>query len=94
MLAADRQAVETDLQAQAVQIKNIEMNNIDRYLQAISTQAALICGFAAAESFAVELARSPETLWWLTMLVSSQMIVSVSTNCQLTCSRLTTPSCY
>lgn len=57
MLAADRSAVETDLQAQAVQIKNIEMNNIDRYLQAISTQAALICGFAAAESFAVEYAR-------------------------------------
>jgi len=33
MLAADRSAVETDLQAQAVQIKNLEMNNIDRYLQ-------------------------------------------------------------
>mmetsp|Transcript_13239 Transcript_13239/g.27013 ORF Transcript_13239/g.27013 Transcript_13239/m.27013 type:complete len:236 (-) Transcript_13239:81-788(-) len=56
MLAADRSAVETDLQAQAVQIKNIEMNNIDRYLQAIGTQAALICGFAAAVSYAVELA--------------------------------------
>lgn len=54
MLAADRSAVETDLQAQAVQIKNIEMNNIDRYLQAIGTQAALICGFAASESWAME----------------------------------------
>lgn len=39
MLAADRSAVETDLQAQAVQIKNIEMNNIDRYLQAIGTHS-------------------------------------------------------
>jgi hypothetical protein len=50
MLAADRQAVETDLQAQAVAIKNIEMNNIDRYLQAIGTQAALISGFAIGSS--------------------------------------------
>jgi len=34
------------------------MNNIDRYLQAIGTQAALICGFAAAVSYAVELAKT------------------------------------
>ncbi|GMI35908.1 hypothetical protein TrCOL_g8670 [Triparma columacea] len=61
-LAADRSAVETDLQAQAVQIKNIEMNNIDRYLQAIGTQAALICGFAAAVSYAVELAKTVHPL--------------------------------
>jgi hypothetical protein len=46
MLAADRQAVESDLQAQSVRIKEIEMSNIDRYLQAIGTQAALVSGFA------------------------------------------------
>ncbi|GMI53853.1 hypothetical protein ScalyP_jg1352 [Parmales sp. scaly parma] len=63
MLAADRSAVETELQAQAIQIKNIEMNNIDRYLQAIGTQAALICGFAAGESFCVELSNA--TPWYL-----------------------------
>ena len=48
MLAADRRAVDSDLQAQAVQIKNIEMQNIDRYLQSIATQAALIAGFASS----------------------------------------------
>mmetsp|Transcript_559 Transcript_559/g.985 ORF Transcript_559/g.985 Transcript_559/m.985 type:complete len:219 (+) Transcript_559:242-898(+) len=46
MLAADRRAVDSELQAQAVQIKNIEMENLDRYLQAVGTQAALITGFA------------------------------------------------
>jgi hypothetical protein len=46
MLAADRRAVDSDLQAQAVQIKNMEMQNVDRYLQAIGTQAALICGLS------------------------------------------------
>jgi len=63
MLAADRQAVETDLQAQAVQIKNIEMTNIDRYLQAIGTQAALVCGFAVAQNYCVELSHT--THWFL-----------------------------
>lgn len=38
----------SELQAQAVQIKNIEMQNIDRYLQSIGTQAALIAGFACS----------------------------------------------
>ncbi|GMI52951.1 hypothetical protein TeGR_g11188, partial [Tetraparma gracilis] len=76
MLAADRSAVETDLQAQAVQIKNLELNNIDRYLQAIGTQAALILACAAGESYAVEkfnVLNVDEyedlngTMWWIAM---------------------------
>ena len=63
MLNADRAAVDSDLKAQSVQIKNIEMQNLDRYLQAIGTQAALILGFAAAESYAVEL--TSKTNGWL-----------------------------
>ena len=43
---SDRRAVDSELQAQAVQIKNIELQNIDRYLQAVGTQAALIAGFS------------------------------------------------
>lgn len=58
MLAADRQAVQTDLLAQAVQVKNLEMTNIDRYLQAIGTQAALVCAFAVGQNYCVELADS------------------------------------
>jgi hypothetical protein len=58
MLAADRHAVQTDLQAQAVQIKNIELTNIDRYLSALGTQAALVCGFAVAQNYCVELAHT------------------------------------
>lgn len=55
MLSADRAAVETDLQSQAVQIKNIEMENIDRYLQAIGTTATLIAGFAVSTVFSDQL---------------------------------------
>ena len=129
MLAADRSAVETDLQAQAVQIKNIEMNNIDRYLQAIGkrlgrgrvhesrgklqnpylieitspkpsahhpfrtflrahtfaagTQAALICGFAASESWALEKWNTQYTPWWLIICYYITNIVSLI--CEMYC---------
>ncbi len=57
MLVADRLAVDSELKAQAIQIKNIEMQNIDRYLGTVGTQAALIAGFSIAVLMGDELIR-------------------------------------
>ena len=77
MLKADRDAIDADLKAQAVQIRNMEMLNIDRYLQAIGTQAALILGFAATESYAVEISSTANKFFaWGYYLCSTISLVS------------------
>ena len=84
MLNADRDAIDTELKAQAVQIRNIEMMNLDRYLQAIGTQAALILGFAAAESYAVELSLSTNIWYTWGYFVASTVSLVLEMYCVMT----------
>ena len=76
MLAADRRAVDSELQAQAVQIKNIEMENLDRYLQSIGTQASLITGFAVTIALSSDLISITNTCHPLIQLLHYGTIIT------------------
>ncbi|GMH51877.1 hypothetical protein TrRE_jg7812 [Triparma retinervis] len=77
MLAADRRAVDSELQAQAVQIKNMEMQNVDRYLQAIGTQAALICGLSISTQLSDSMiAFTNDEEHWIIQVLHNGFIVS------------------
>ncbi|GMI46417.1 hypothetical protein TrCOL_g11200 [Triparma columacea] len=77
MLAADRRAVDSELQAQAVQIKNMEMQNVDRYLQAIGTQAALICGLSISTQLSDSMiAFTNDKEHWIVQAIHNGFIVS------------------
>ena len=75
--------MDSELQAQAIQIKNIEMQNLDRYLQAIGTQAALIAGFAVTTlmcdssiGFANGNPGGPHDIHWTVQIVYSAATMS------------------